>query len=170
MSTMLICYSKTGFTARYAQWLAEATGVTLTQWEKGIDLCGCDTVIFASWLHAGRIQKLAWLKTHAPAQARKVVLVTSASPPSAASVSTVLAQNFQENRSDYQVFQLPGGLNYEKMGLVDRCLMRLFARMMRGKKNKTAEGQAMAEAISHSFDHTDKKYLEPVLTYLAQTE
>ncbi len=64
MKTYIICNSKTGFTRRYADWIAEETGGTVlpyadfTKATIGPD----DLVIFGSRLHAGRIEHLEAIK------------------------------------------------------------------------------------------------------------
>ena len=60
----VIYCSKTGFTRKYAEWLAEALGCEAVPYHQAAktNWADCDTVIFASWFHAGRIQKLDWFK------------------------------------------------------------------------------------------------------------
>lgn len=62
--TGVIYCSKTGFTRKYAEWLAEALGCEAVPYHQAAktNWADCDTVIFASWFHAGRIQKLDWFK------------------------------------------------------------------------------------------------------------
>ena len=49
--TVVIYNSQTGFTARYARWIAEAAGADCLPLSeaKGRDLSGCDAIIFGGW-------------------------------------------------------------------------------------------------------------------------
>lgn len=171
MKLLIVYHSKTGFTARYAAWLAEATGGELVPLQKAdaARMAAFDTVVFASRFHAGRIQKLGWFCQHAPQGARKLVLVTGASPAGSPDIQTAIGQNFPAGRDRYEVFYLPGGLCYEKMGLLDRLMMRIFRAMTNAKRNKTESEQAMAQALAASYDLSRKEYLQPVLDCLAQS-
>ena len=62
MREIIVYCSKTGFTKRYAQWLQESLGCSCIPWEEvqTVGLGSYDTVIFASWIHAGKIQRLSW--------------------------------------------------------------------------------------------------------------
>ena len=42
--------------------------------------------------------------------------------------------------------------------------MKMFAKTIKAKKNKTQEEQEMAKMISASYDISDRKYIEPIIT------
>ena len=70
---LIIYYSKTGFSKRYAQWLAEElNGRTLPfRDRKSADLTEYDTIILTGGLYAGQMSGLKWLKKQLPALAGK---------------------------------------------------------------------------------------------------
>jgi hypothetical protein len=45
-------------------------------------------------------------------------------------------------------------------------LMKAFAAMLKGKKNKTEADEAMIKHVASSCDYTDKKYIEPIVAYI----
>lgn len=61
-TTLIVYQSKTGFTERYAQQIARETGARLLPLAKASPaaLAGCDTVLFGSRAHAGRLD--GWAK------------------------------------------------------------------------------------------------------------
>ena len=65
MKTIIIYNSQTGFTKRYAQWIAEETGADCLALSdaKKTDFTEYEAIIFGSWACAGGISKLAWFKT-----------------------------------------------------------------------------------------------------------
>ena len=65
-----------------------------------------------------------------------------------------------EQKKYARAFYCPGGLDYSKMSMGSKMLMKTFAAMLKSKKNKTADEIAMAERVSASCDHSDKKYLD----------
>lgn len=168
MKAALIYYSKTGFTKQYAQWLAEEIDCDLIPWEEArkVDFSSYPVMIFASWIHAGKIQKLNWLKDQNWEEKEKIVLVTGAAPADLESVEETIENNFQNDRKEYQIFYLESGINYSKMGLGDKVMMKVFSSMLKKKKEKNCYEEEMTNLVDHSFDHSKKEYLQPVLEYL----
>lgn len=68
MKTLILYHSKTGFTERYAKWLAEALQGDCVPFQnrRKIDLSLYDRVVFGAGCHAGTIRKLKWLKDNLP--------------------------------------------------------------------------------------------------------
>ena len=66
MKTIVIYNSQTGFTKRYAQWIAEATGADCLELPaaKKKNISAYEAIIFGGWACAGSISKLGWLKAH----------------------------------------------------------------------------------------------------------
>ena len=65
MKTIVIYNSQTGFTKRYAEWIAEAAGAAcfaLSEAKKK-DLTEYEAIIFGSWACAGSIKNLNWFVT-----------------------------------------------------------------------------------------------------------
>ena len=73
MKTLILYHSKTGFTERYAKWLAEALQGDCVPFQnrRKIDLSLYDRVVFGAGCHAGTIRKLKWLKDNLPKLAGK---------------------------------------------------------------------------------------------------
>ncbi len=64
MKTIVIYNSQTGFTKRYAKWIAEATGADCFELSaaKKKNLSAYEAIIFGNWTCAGGISKLSWFK------------------------------------------------------------------------------------------------------------
>lgn len=165
MKTLIIYNSKTGFTKKYAQWLSEEIDCTLIPFSEAgsADLSSYDTVIFASWFHAGRIKELNWFKKQPLAGKNKVVLATGATPADSPQTQNALLENFKDSGKEYTPFYVQGGLCYEKMGTADKILMSLFKKMV---KKSAGEDSDMYRMISQSCDISKKENLEPLISYL----
>lgn len=172
--TIIVYRSQTGFTKRYAEQLAGELGCTaLAEKEaKPERLRGCNTLVFGTRAHAGRIDGLArGLRLFRQSGAQRLVLfVTGAMPVDAhKQVDALWTQNLSAGQlREIPHFYLQGGLCYERMGWVDRMMMRGLAAMLRSKKNKTPDDIALQQSIAVSFDHSDPVYLQPMIKLLRE--
>lgn len=171
MKTMVIYHSQTGFTKRYAEWIAEETGADCVELSaaKKKDLTAYEAIIFGSWACAGSISKISWFKGNIDKWADKklIAFCVGGSPINNPEIKTALNRNFNESeRKRVKTFYCPGGFNYEKMSAPSKLVMKMFVKMLKAKKDKTEEEQVMAKMISSSYDISDKKYIEPILQYL----
>lgn len=169
MKTIVIYNSQTGFTKQYAQWIAQelqCDSISLQRINE-IALSEFDTIIFGSWCHAGRIKKLNWVFEELKKDANKnyVVFAVGASPMNSPDVEKTMEQNIPKN-SIVKGFYFQGGLNYEKMNLSSRAMMKLFSSMLKKKKDATESEKKMAEMVSRSYDISDKRFIVPLLRYV----
>lgn len=171
MRTVVIYNSQTGFTKRYAEWIAEETGADCLALSvaKKKDLSIYETIIFGGWACAGSISKIGWFKSNIDKWADKklIAFCVGGSPIDNPNIETALEQNFNESeRKKVKTFYCPGGFNYEKMSVPSKLMMKMFVKMLNAKKDKTEEEQVMVKMISSSYNISDKKYIEPILQYL----
>ncbi|MCI9080252.1 MAG: flavodoxin [Lachnospiraceae bacterium] len=171
MKVVVIYNSQTGFTKRYAEWIAEAARADCFELSvaKKKDLSTYEAIIFGGWACAGSISKISWFKGNLGKWADKklIAFCVGGSPADNPEIETALNQNFNESeRKMVKTFYFPGGFNYEKMSAPSKLMMKMFVKMLKAKKDKTEEEQVMVKMISSSYDISDKKYIEPVLQYL----
>lgn len=64
MKTIVIYNSQTGFTKRYAKWIAEKANADCIEYSKAknADLDSYDAIVFGGWAVAGSISRLKWFK------------------------------------------------------------------------------------------------------------
>ncbi len=171
MKTIVIYNSQTGFTKRYAEWIAEATGADCLELSaaKKKDLTTYEAIIFGGWACAGRINKISWFKGNIDKWTDKklIAFCVGASPIDNPEIEVALRQNFNEPElKKVKTFYCPGGFNYEKMSAPSKLMMKMFLKTLKAKKEKTTEEQIMIKMVSSSYDISDKKYIEPILQYL----
>lgn len=173
MKTIVVYESQTGFTKRYAHWIAESAGaecLSLAE-AKRKSMAPYDAIVFGGWACAGSIRKLSWLKGHMDQWADKklIAFCVGGSPKDNPEIVPALQQNFTEaQRKRVSVFYCPGGFHYEKMSLPSKLMMKLFIKALKAKKNPTEAEQEMGKMISTSYDLSDPKYIEPILESLNQ--
>ena len=170
MKAIVIYNSQTGFTKKYADWIAEATGCETVPLKKAgkVKLAEYDAVVFGSWCMAESISKVVWFKKQLPSLAaagkKLFVFLVGASPAEVPEAQAALRKNFTDDEwSKIQAFYCPGGLNYEKMGWGSRTMLKMFVKMLSNKKDITQKELAQVQRLSQSYDISDKKYIEPIV-------
>ncbi len=171
MKTAVIYNSQTGFTKRYAEWIAEAAGADCLELAsaKRKSLNAYDAIVFGGWARTGGIRRLSWLKGNMDRWADKklIVFCVGASPIESPDVEPALRRNFTAAEWErVSVFYCPGGLNYEKMPASSRLMMKMFVKMQSAKKDQTEAEREMVRMIAASYDISDRKYIEPILRCL----
>lgn len=167
MNKVLVIYnSKTGFTERYAKWLAEEIPCDLLPYEKRdtAEPDDYDAVVYGGWAHAGAIVGFKWFKEQLPKLSGKTVAVfsTGATPLDSPEAREAIAN---KPAGDLPYFYLQGGLCYERMGAGDKLLMSLFRKMVKKMKGEDSE---MSQMLQHSYDISSKNHLGPLVQYLKE--
>ena len=162
MNTIIIYHSKTGFSQRYAQWLAESLHCQAFPYRerRSIDLGKYETIILVGGLYAGNTSGLGWLKKQPPAGKRTAAVAVGCSPVGWSGQSESMEKLFG-GVPPIQGFYCQGGLAYDRMGAADRVMMAALRATLRG----TPEMAQMLEGISRSFDGTRREYLAPVIRW-----
>ncbi|MDE7277013.1 MAG: hypothetical protein K2N98_09220, partial [Lachnospiraceae bacterium] len=65
-------------------------------------------------------------------------------------------------------FYMQAGLCYERMTFGDKMMMKAAAVMIRKKKDKSDSDREFEKAISCSYDISDRKYVEPLISFLQE--
>lgn len=176
MKTVIVYSSQTGFTKKYAQWLAEELGqeaetIDFSKAKKMKDnyFASADAIVYGGWAMGGKIVNSNWFKGKIPAWKDKklALFCVGASPNEIPEVEVTLHNALTDEEHKYvKTFYCQGGLSYENMKLPYRMAMRAFASMVRKKKDATEQEKGMGEMISHSYDISDKKYIMPIVQYI----
>lgn len=98
---------------------------------------------------------------------RLIVFGTGATPMEAEEIiKGAMDANFTaEEKKKIRTFYFQSGLNYEKMSLKYKIMMKMFTGMMNKKADKTEDEQMMAEMLAHSYDFSKKEYINKLLEY-----
>ena len=171
---IVVYKSSTGFTKKYAEWIAEELKCPLADYRTVTAemLSGYEVVVFGSRAHAGMIDgyKKARELFQKSAAGKIVLFVTGATPNAAEDmVRDFWGQNLTvDELSKIPHFYMQGGLCYEKMSLPDKWMMKAFAFFMKKKKDKNPYEKEFEQAIVASYDISDKKYITPLVAYVSQ--
>ena len=166
MKTIVIYQSKTGFTKQYAEWIAADLGCQALAWKdaQNADLAAYDTLIYGGWFHAGSIMGLKKFLQKADAPGKRLaVFATGASPAENPDNEAAMRKNFtQEQCGRIKAFYMPGGLNYEKMGAVNKAMMAAFRAIV---KKQEGEGSEMYRMLCKSYSLAEEKHIQPLVEW-----
>lgn len=175
MKTIVIYNSQTGFTKRYAEWIAEKSGADCFELSeaKKKNMDKYDAIVYGGWACAGGISRLGWFKGNINKWKGKklIVFCVGGSPLENPEIASALKKNFNEiEMQKINVFYCPGGFNYEKMPTASKLMMKMFVKALKAKKDKTEEEELMIKMIASSYDISDIKYIEPIMQCLNERD
>jgi menaquinone-dependent protoporphyrinogen IX oxidase len=163
--TIVLYRSKTGFSKRYAEWIAEDLACECRP-VKGVrldDLKDYKLVIYGAGIYAGMIAGLGKVKNWIGKSPDKtwVVFATGAAPHEEGYEELVLKTNFRKGESrPAHFYYFLSGIDYERMGFFNRVLMKIFSGMA-SKKNGTPQPTKQT-----SVDLANRHYIADLLSYV----
>ena len=163
--TIILYRSKTGFSKRYAEWIAEDLGCESRsiQGMKLEDLNDYTLVVYGAGIYAGMISGIGRIKNWMEKSSQKtwIVFATGATPPDEGYEELVFKSNFRKGESrPAHFFYFLSGLNYEKMGFFNRALIKLFSGIA-AKKNGTTR-----PVNQTSVDLANRDFITELLSYV----
>lgn len=174
MKTLIIYTSQTGFTKKYAEWLAQKTGgdmLELKEVQKKDDafFSGYEAIVYGGWVMAASVVKVKWFLNKAASWKDKKLAIycVGGSPNDNPDVEVMLNKLLDQEQREYiKAFYCQGGFNYERMNAPSRLAMKMFVSALKKKKDPTEEEKIMTQMVATSYDISDEKYLEPIVDYL----
>jgi hypothetical protein len=86
-------------------------------------------------------------------------------------IDSIWKSSFSETELDkIPHFYMQGGLNYEKMDIADRLVMKTLAKMLKIKANKNSTEKGTEQAISRSYDNSSREQITPLIQYIKAQE
>lgn len=150
----IVYTSNTGYTARYAQALAEKTGLPCRTLEepgpKG------QRVVYLGWLRAGSLFGLKKAMSRYDVAALGVVGMSPTPNGKAMEDMTLPA------------FYLPGGYAPERLRGINKLMMTVMGKALSRTAPKDPEEAAMRQAFQEGCDWVEERHLEPLLAWLDQ--
>lgn len=173
MRTVVIFKSKTGFAEKYGRWIAAKLGCEAIKAEKVNDsvLDNYDVIIYGGGIYAGQINGLKNFKKLIQAGKRKtfIVFATGAAPlEEREAIEKVKNSNFtDEEQKSIPFYYLQGGIDYEKMSLPNKLIMKAVGSSIDKEMNKNLNNSEKAVSIKVSHDISSEKFIEPLTSYVA---
>ncbi|MDO5521381.1 MAG: flavodoxin domain-containing protein [bacterium] len=170
MKCIIVYQSKTGFTKKYAMWILEKLHCDIMKLKDATKekLTAYDCIIFGSYIRVEKVR--GWNKMKALAgkkENKDLIIFATGSTPVAMEehINDIWKKSIPEKQlQDIPHFYMQSGLNYEKMGVADKLMMKGFAVMMKWKNKK--DGKVGAQDLGKSFDNSSKKFIMPLVNYV----
>ena len=168
MKILIIYNSKTGFSKRYAEWIGEELSCEVKDYKQISEhsLDGVDLLIYGSRVHAETFYGVKKIKNLArDKKCKLIVFATGASP---ADMKDQIAEMWKRSEKDDTIphFYMQSGLCYEKMGPLDKLMMKIFVKILKSKKEKTQMDIDMTRSVDKSFDVSSKDFIKPLVEYV----
>ena len=169
MQTIILYGSQYGTTKRYADRLAEQTGLPAVSYKSAGDLSRYTQVVYLGGLYAGGVKGLKQTVKKLPAGVRLIlVTVGLADVQDKRNVENIRRSVRQQVPADIlqnaEIFHLRGGIDYSKLSFTHKTMMKLLynhARKLPPEK-QTAETRAMIETFGTQVDFVDFASLRPI--------
>lgn len=163
MKCLVVHESGTGFTKQYAEWIAEKISCEAKPLKKvkAVEAAEMDMIIFGGWIMGNMIMGLSKLQKMVPKQL--VVFATGSSQTSNGVIERIVETN---HLGDLPFFYMEGGFRHEQLGFMKKMMLSMVRKSIAKKTDKTEEDLYMEKALGASFDHSDKKYIEELVTYI----
>jgi menaquinone-dependent protoporphyrinogen IX oxidase len=171
LKIIVVYKSISGFTKKYAEWIAEALEADLFSIEKiNIDsLIKYDMIIYGGSLHAVGISGVSIIKDNLNKLRSKKIIIfaTGASPLRESTTSEVKNNNFSaEEQKQIQFYYFRGGFDFKKLNFINKVLMILMKWKITLKGDKTSDEEGMLAAYSKPMDFTKKENVKELLEYV----
>lgn len=173
MKTIVVYRSKSGYTRRYAKWIAQAVGADLRDGRRVpiADLMRYDTIVFGAAMYAGGINGLSLIKRNLwRLKGKKIIIFTLGATPVREEIADdIKNDNFtQKEQRQIQFFMLRGGFNFSRLTLKDKILMRLLKARLKRIKTPTADQRGMLAAFDRPVDFTSREHIEPIIEAITE--
>lgn len=173
MKAAVLYRSKTGFTKKYAEWIAEDLSVeahNLDAVENLNELLqGIDTLVFGGGLYAIGINGLKKLLNDvSKTDIRNVfVFCTGLSIDSEEVQKEIYSNNLKDvDKGNIKLYYYRGGFDYRKLNLTDQLLMRLLKLKIEIKKKRkplASDELGMLAVFHRQVDFTDRNHVRKLV-------
>lgn len=175
MKKLVIYKSKTGYTEKYAKWIAAETDSEIFRL-KDIDIDivrDYDVIVYCGGLYAGGILGFSFIKKNFEKLKNKKVIVVAVG----ATIKKEEAKQEVKNKNllpcmenQVEFFLLRGGLNYKRMCFFDKVLMFLLlqSKKTKNKEKLDEESKGLIATYGKTVDFTDKNSIKPILKLMKE--
>ena len=168
MSTVVIYLSKTGYTKKYAEWIAEEVEADLINAEE-LDieaLSAYDTIIFGAGIYTRGINGTKLLKKiYKKNQDKKFVIFGVGLAPPRPEMQKAAEE---ADESVPKMYYFRGGFNYDKLDKKDQSIIKTVEKRITKKSDVdvTEFDKELLVAYKKPIDHSDKDSIKELVAYV----
>ncbi len=171
MKYLVLYKSISGFTKKYAKWIADEMKAEIYPLKKirKLELNKYDKIIFGGSLHAVGINGIKKLKKYFSIIDLNYLYIFAigASPNQENLLTEIIENNFSAQEiSKIKFYYFRGGFNFSKLNLSNKILMILLRVKLSFKKNKNDDEKGMMAAFKQPVDFTKEEYISDLINVL----
>lgn len=164
--SVLVTYNSTyGSTESYAREFARRHGVTASALESA-DLAHAETVVVFSPNYAGQVAGAKWLLDHDLTGKRVALAVVGMTLSEEVRAKDPIAGALGDQADEITRFYLPGCLAFSKLSRVHKATMWAMNKMLKAKKNRSENEEAMLQGYNKDEDRVDFAELDAIDAWL----
>ena len=172
MKTIVAYKSRSGYTKRYAEWIAKELGCDIKENPELSDILGYDTIIYGGGMYAGGFNggKLI-TKNLDKLKGKKIALFAVGANPGRENEMKIFWDRVltAEQQKAIGYFYLRGGFDLEKLTAKDKVLMKMLKIRLQSIKKRTEDEQGMLDAYDTPVDFSDKANINPLIEYVKKS-
>jgi len=169
MSGIILCRSKYGASAKYAEWLSQETGFGVTDTKKADikEVAKYDTVILGGGVYAASVAGIAFLKKNIGALKGKNIYIycCGVAPYSDEMMKLLKERNISGELEGIPFFYYREMWDMDDLNFADKAMCKLYVKMLEKKDPSEIKewDRPLLEVNGKKGDWTDKKALGPLL-------
>ena len=176
MKKQLIIYgSRYGSTKRYAERLAEMTGIAAVEYTKAKDVGDYDRVVYLGGIFAGGVLGLKKIVAKMNPRQELIIATVGVTDPQESAYFESIRQSIkgqlpEDLYREENVFHLRGAIDYNHLSFGHNLMMKMFHSMMLKKPEAelTADAKTMLETYGRQVDFVDFNTLQPIADYIKE--
>lgn len=173
MKAVVVYKSKTGYTKKYAQWIAEELGCDIKENASFEDIAGYDIIIYGGGIYVGGINGVRLITgNYNKLRGKKLVLfavgaLSESDNDMPAVWNRLLTEEQQKNIG---CFYFRGGFDIDKLGGADKIIMKMLISGLKKNKQPSEKEKTMLAEFDKPVDRTDKDNIKALIQYINGNE
>lgn len=170
---IVIYVSKYGTTEKYARWIADeiGAGVSDVRRVKPLQIFQNDTIIFGGAMLAGNMRGIEYISKNSDMLRGKNLIIFTcgiSNPNDAAEmkkIDTAICAKLPEHLQNSKIFHLRGGVDYSKLGFIDKTMLGIMCKTLKDKPNEqlTEDERIIIETYGTSVDFMSRESIAPIV-------
>lgn len=176
MSKRAVLYrSRTGFTYQYSQWIAEELKCDMIENKKLCvkDIEQYDTLIIGGGVYIGSIDGFEFVQKNWDVLKEKDIYLLAVGLEQYGSrrIEFIWSRQMtREQREKVKCYYVKGGLDYSKLKLLDKMIIRIFKLLMHTTKKGQEETKGFIQDLSKAADYVSKEQLTDLFMELKKAD
>ncbi|KXL54194.1 flavodoxin [Anaerotignum neopropionicum] len=173
--TAVIFRSEYGSTKRYATYIGEKLQADIFTTEEAKDISSYETIVFGGGIYASGLNGSDWLKKNQEALLhKKLILFTCgiSDPQDEKNVENILngvkKSLGEELMSHAKIFFFRGAMDYKRLKLTHKGMMKVLYEMIKRKKERTTEEEGILQTQKTPMDFVDVSQGEALISYVKE--